>query len=88
MTNDARSSISGSKNITMGNLYKALPFDNEIYIFSAKGSDIIKEYNYFNAVYSVTNDYISDNSYYTIAVIDYLAVHQNLNIESTILYLV
>lgn len=75
MCNSARASLySGSH--TYGDLYEALPFDNTVYVMSVSGDDIINEAKY-NLFTRVTKDAIVSGKTYTIAVIDYLAVHQN-----------
>lgn len=58
-------------------LFKGLPFDNAIYIVNVLGSDLLSQANH-SYVYRV-KDYtqISRNKYYTIAVLDYLILHQN-----------
>ena len=77
MTNVARSSVYAGS-IVYGALFKALPFDNYVIIIEATGYDIKREANY-NYAYRVS-DYssIDDDVKYTIAVIDYLAYHQNV----------
>lgn len=76
MCNKSRAEI-GSGTITYTDLYKALPFNNEVYIMKALGSDIINEAQY-NSVYCINTEQIEKNKYYTIAVIDYLATHRNV----------
>lgn len=76
MCNKSRSSI-GPGTITYSDLYKALPFNNEIYVINAKGSDIINEAQY-NSIYCINPDLIESNKYYKVAVIDYLATHRNV----------
>ncbi|MDR0934807.1 MAG: 5'-nucleotidase C-terminal domain-containing protein [Erysipelotrichaceae bacterium] len=78
MTNYARESIYAGT-ITYKDLFKGLPFDNYIYIVRAMGSDIIRELGYGNFIYRVDETTINENEYYTIAVIDYLLWHQNVN---------
>ncbi|NCA97129.1 MAG: bifunctional metallophosphatase/5'-nucleotidase [Bacteroidia bacterium] len=78
MTNVGRSNIP-SGTVTYGDLFKGLPFDNYVYIVRATGRNIVSQANY-NYVYRI-NDYssISNLTYYTIAVIDYVVLHQNIN---------
>lgn len=76
MCNKSRSSI-GPGTITYSDLYKALPFNNEIYVINAKGSDIINEAQY-NSICCINPDLIESNKYYKVAVIDYLATHRNV----------
>ncbi len=78
ISNVARDNLSSGQ-ITYADLYKALPFDNEVYIIDVKGSDIYKELvtyssNYF---YRLTNEALDQNKTYRIAVIDYLAFHRS-----------
>jgi len=75
MCNDARSNITAGI-LTYAKLYKSLPFDNLIYVFKCKGKDIINEYKY-NSIYCFNTEMIEKNRYYTIATIDYLAIHSN-----------
>lgn len=68
--------------VTYANLYKALPFDNEIYIIQTSGSAIKNELRYSsNAMYRFNSKAIVDSQIYTIAVLDYLALHRNVNRE-------
>lgn len=80
MTNLGRSDIL-SGTVTYGDLFKGLPFDNYMYIVRATGRNIKSQssYNYFYRV----NDYstLSNNSYYTIAIVDYVVLHQDINKE-------
>ena len=74
IANTGRANISGS--VTYASLYKALPFDNKIYVIEASGSDISKEARY-NAMYRVNPQAINNNKRYKVAVLDYLAFHRN-----------
>lgn len=75
--NDAREEINQG-NIYYRDLFRGLPFDNAYYIVRAKGSDITYQARY-NHTYRVNDyGYINSNSYYTIAVLDYLILHQNI----------
>ena len=66
---------------TYANIYEAFPFDNVVYIHSVKGRDILNEIPNYNNVYinpSYTGSiYINPDSYYKIAIIDYLLYHNN-----------
>jgi hypothetical protein len=64
-------------NITYSDLYRALPFDNEIYIIETSGEHLLTEasYNYF---FRLDNEAIDENKTYRVAVIDYLATHRNV----------
>lgn len=57
-------------------LYRAIPFDNEIYIAEVKGSELRNEIQW-NAMTRLDPKPFEDSKYYTIAVIDYLATHRN-----------
>jgi len=80
MTNIGRSDIL-SGTVTYGDLFKGLPFDNYMYIVRATGRDI-KSQSFHNYFYRV-NDYstLSNNSYYIIAIVDYVVLHQDINKE-------
>ena len=79
--NNARNDLpSGSW--TYADLYRSFPFDNVVYVESVKGKDILNEvcnYNcaYFNPSYGTDTITINPNSYYKIAVLDYLLYHTN-----------
>ncbi|MCQ2742657.1 MAG: bifunctional metallophosphatase/5'-nucleotidase [Bacilli bacterium] len=80
MENSQRSSINAGK-FTYSDLYKATPFMNNIVIAKLKGEDILQE---AKMTYTYTGDIakfgtLKSNEYYTIAVIDYLAYHQDYN---------
>ena len=79
--NTARADLS-SGSVTYTNLYKALPFDNVIYIARVTGAEIYNEVvKYGQSMWRVSTSAIENSSskYYTIAVIDYLLFHQNTN---------
>ncbi len=79
VTNTGRSALQ-SGTITYANLYKSLPFDNEIYILDTKGEDLIKEFNYSSThMYRIDSQAIESSKTYRVAVIDYLALHRNVN---------
>ena len=66
--------------VKYGDLYKAMPFTNNIIILNAKGSEIKREVSY-NYAYSETLESrydLVDSQYYKIACIDYLVFHQNV----------
>lgn len=77
ISNTGRYDLSSGE-VTYAELYRSLPFDNEIYILEAKGSDIQNELRYdSNGMYRVNKNALKSNETYTIAVIDYLALHRN-----------
>ncbi len=78
--NQARSNLY-SDQWDYSNIYQSFPFDNVIYIESVKGWDIINEVAKYNNVYinPSFDCIINPNSYYKIAVIDYLLYHTNSN---------
>lgn len=77
VTNYSRATLD-SGTITYANLYKSLPFDNEMYIVSVLGSDLRTQAGYdSNFVYRVNSESLRDNQRYTIVVLDYLAFHRN-----------
>ena len=75
MTNKTRSNLSEGT-LTYSSLFSAIPFDNEICIIDVDGEDIIKEANYNYICRSQREAFVSGSTY-RIAVIDYLALHQN-----------
>ena len=77
MENSQRASLSGT--ITYGDIYKATPFTNNIVIANLRGDEIKNEARY-NPTYTGDVDRYSalmDNTYYTVALIDYPYYHQN-----------
>ncbi|MFA7032747.1 MAG: Ig-like domain-containing protein [Bacilli bacterium] len=82
-TNNARASIA-SGDITYGMIYKALPFDNYLYLVSVRGSDIVNtlsNYGYFylpsqNSQVSGYNlsSYVNSSQTYYMLMIDYIAL--------------
>lgn len=79
MVNNGRASLySGS--LTYSSLFSALPFDNEIYILETNGNTLIKEagYNYIARGREEAFENTSTSTY-RVAVIDYLAVHQDVS---------
>ena len=65
-----------SGDITVADVFDVFPFDNEVITLPMKGSLIKKLYNengdylYFNTSFNINN--INNNSYYEVAVIDYV----------------
>ena len=83
MENSQRASLY-SGDVTYSALYKATPFTNNIVILRALGKDILNEAGYGQHTYTGdTSTYgnIVSTSYYKIAVIDYVAYHQNIDKE-------
>ncbi|MCH5171547.1 MAG: bifunctional metallophosphatase/5'-nucleotidase [Erysipelotrichales bacterium] len=77
MVNNARATVD-SGTVTYGGLYRALPFDNEIFIIDALGSTLKTELEYdSNFMCRLDSERIDVNKTYRIAVIDYLATHRN-----------
>ncbi|MDY0345190.1 MAG: bifunctional UDP-sugar hydrolase/5'-nucleotidase [Bacilli bacterium] len=82
MTNFGRSDIPAGP-VTYGDLFKGLPFDNYVYIVEATGRNIKSQasFNYIY-IYRVKDySYLDNSTYYTIAVIDYVVLHQNISKE-------
>lgn len=77
MCNTARADLPSGE-ITYAQLYDALPFDNVVYVARVRGSDILNQAK-FSQIWRVTENAIEYNKVYTIAVIDYLLLHQNAN---------
>ncbi len=79
MVNNGRATLySGS--LTYSSLFSAIPFDNEIYILEVSGSVLIKEASYNYIARGREEAFESTaTSTYRVAVIDYLAVHQDLS---------
>ena len=75
MVNNARESLS-SGSLTYSDLLTAFPFDNEVCVIKTSGATLLKEagYNYFARA---SEEAFEENGTYTVAVIDYLALHQN-----------
>lgn len=80
MSNDTREPLKAG-NINYSDLFKGIPFDNGIYIAKALGADIVHEYNYDSThLYRVKdNPTFETNKYYTLAVIDYMLLHQRID---------
>ena len=75
ITNTSRYGLDGNE-VTYSELYKALPFDNEVYIIYASGSDILN-IGSRNFIFNIKNKTIESNKMYLIGVIDYLALHKD-----------
>lgn len=79
ISNYARESIAAGQ-VYYRDLFRGLPFDNAYYIVRVRGSDVKnQDRQASNYIYRV-KDYssIDNNSYYTIAIIDFLILHQNI----------
>lgn len=77
ITNTGRANLESGV-ITYANLYKSLPFNNEVYIVEVSGSSLKKELGYDSTgMYRVDTSPINEKSTYRIAVIDYMALHRN-----------
>ena len=85
-TNNARSDIPSGE-ITYGDVYKALPFDNYLCLVKIKGINIINYLSTYESSHfyitaensfadaSGINSYVKDsNSYYYLLIIDYIAI--------------
>lgn len=75
MTNNARATIEAGQ-VTYSHLYKALPFDNVVYIAEVSGSDLSRQLKY-NSFFRNDPNPLNTSRTYTIAVIDYLATHRD-----------
>lgn len=81
-TNFARAAIA-SGNITYGMIYKALPFDNALYLVSVKGSDITGTLSNYGIFYvpsqnskisgSSLYNYLTPSKTYYVLTVDYIA---------------
>lgn len=79
IVNQGRAALSEG-DITYSDLFTSVPFDNEIYIIEASGTDIISRAS-GNYMYRIKEEAFSSSGTYTAAVIEYLAVHRNSNRE-------
>ena len=81
MNNGGRNSINLFDNggISLGLIYDALPFLNTTYVSSIKGSEIMSEINHGNTYYAPNLTKIYPNEYYTLACIDYLLLHKDVD---------
>ena len=75
MVNNGRERLS-SGSLTYSALFSALPFDNEVYILETSGETLMKEASY-NFIARGNEEAFESDGTYRVAVIDYLAVHQN-----------
>ena len=81
IANSGRADIDAGE-MTYAELYRSLPFDNEIYIIETSGRSIKNQLNYSsNMMYRLDPEPLYDNETYTIAVLDYLALHRNTDRE-------
>lgn len=80
ITNSARENLLAG-DVYYRDLFKSLPFDNAIYIARATGRDLLYELSYSSTMFYRTSDYeqLYNNEYYTVAVVDYMLLHQNAN---------
>lgn len=74
--NLARSSLYSSS-WTYGDIYKAFPFDNEVYIMKVTGERMFNEVKLYNNIFRMDKSAIEYSGTYYVAVIDYLALHCN-----------
>ena len=77
ITNNARATLNAG-NLTYSDLFKAVPFDNVVYVIQTKGKYIRNRLNYFY-IYRADTEPLNDNKDYKVAVIDYLALHRGTN---------
>ena len=75
--NNARTSFERG-DITFGDVYQALPFDNEVVIIETTGERIMNRALY-NSFYRLDPNPLEPNKTYRVAVIDYLAFHRGTN---------
>lgn len=81
ITNNSRATVN-SGTLTYRDLYKALPFDNEVYILEVDGYRITNQASHDSTyIYRVNKKAISTSNKYRIAIIDYLGFHRNDNRE-------
>ncbi len=81
-TNNARSAIACG-DVTYGMIYKALPFDNALYLVTVKGSDIISELSWYGYFYLPSQNsqingnnlssYLVPSQTYYVLMVDYIA---------------
>ena len=78
MENGQRATLNSGL-VTYSDLYKATPFTNNIVIANVTGKDIKRESGYNSTYTGDTTRFgkIDDDTYYTVAVIDYLLYHQD-----------
>lgn len=81
IANSGRADIDAGE-MTYAELYRSLPFDNEIYIIETSGRSIKNQLNYSsNMMYRLNLEPLYNDETYTIAVLDYLALHRNTDRE-------
>lgn len=81
ISNLGRASIAKG-DLTYAKLYRSLPFDNEIYIIETSGRYLLNQLEYSsNLMYRLDDQPLYSNETYTIAILDYLALHRNTNRE-------
>mgnify|MGYP002518554450 FL=1 len=75
LVNQARADLPSGE-LSYSALFEAFPFDNEVYVLEVSGTDLFAEaeYNYFARS---RKEAFSKKGRYKIAVLDYLAFHQN-----------
>lgn len=79
MMNAQRDSLDTGE-VTYSDLFKSMPFFNNIVIVKLSGSNIKKEARYSNiSGYFPNVESLKSSTYYTVAVIDYLLYHQGTN---------
>ncbi len=75
VVNSARESLPGGK-ITYADLYRALPFDNLIYVAEVQGNNLLSQTGH-NSIWRVNPEPFTYTGIYKVAVIDYVLFHQN-----------
>lgn len=79
MTNNARAKVN-TGDLTYRDLYKALPFDNEVFILEVDGYSLNKQAGYDSIfTYRVNKEALNTSKKYKVAIIDYLGFHRNDN---------
>lgn len=77
IVNNGRATVDSGE-VTYGELYRALPFDNEVFVIETTGERINAELAFdSNYMYRLNKEALNVNKTYRIAVIDYLATHRN-----------
>lgn len=76
MCNQGRAELKGGI-VTYSDLYESLPFDNPVYVARVSGADILNEVRYVS-FWRNTEQPIERDKYYTVAIIDYILLHQNV----------
>ena len=76
VVNQARNSLGNDTTITYEDLYRAFPFDNEVYVVEVLGSELQTNLNR-NYFYRLDPSKIDTTKTYTCAIIDYVALHRN-----------